>query len=144
VKGEIFCEEFSLLFSVLFLLVNKILSFLSHFNSWFLTMVMCCWYINVKNMHEFYPFYHTFGLCIIFLTQFYFLFSYNKFSNVPSTFFRILPPSGVAKLSQQTRNARRLHLFLCFNTFLSHILRFLTQQTMAHCDGHLLQVTCSE
>ena len=45
VKGEILCErktlggEFSLLFSVLFLLVNKILSFLSHFTSWFLTKV---------------------------------------------------------------------------------------------------------
>jgi len=42
-KGEILCEEetlggeFSLLFSVLFLLVNKIFYFLSHFNSWFLT-----------------------------------------------------------------------------------------------------------
>ena len=42
-KGEILCGGepfeggFSLLFSVLFLLVNKILSFLSHFNSWFLT-----------------------------------------------------------------------------------------------------------
>jgi len=49
VKGEILCEgkilggEFSLLFSVLFLLVNKILSFLSHFNSWFLTIGPTCW-----------------------------------------------------------------------------------------------------
>ena len=44
-KGEILCEgeilggEFSLLFFVIFLLVNKIFYFLPHLNSWFLTVI---------------------------------------------------------------------------------------------------------
>ena len=46
-KGEILCEgetlggEFSLLCSVLLILFNKILSFLCHINSWFLTILNC-------------------------------------------------------------------------------------------------------
>jgi len=47
-KGEILCEEetlggeFFLLFSILVILFNEILSFLSHFNSWFLTIGPIC------------------------------------------------------------------------------------------------------
>ena len=57
-KGEILCEgetlggEFSLLFSVLFLLVNKIFYFLSHFNSWFLTIGLTCHIFEGKPMIE--------------------------------------------------------------------------------------------